>query len=99
MKTETLPTYERCLEADEAGCADNLMSFIRINTPADGEEYGEGMFRDDLAAAITDVEEALSGKILSRLAVIFTDYKNAGFENSAQVTKFIMNEIETIVKG
>ena len=41
----------------------------------------------------------LADKILSRLAVIFTDYKNAGFENSAQVTKYIMNEIEEIVKS
>ena len=51
--------------------------------------------------ALDAIETALklnNAQILSRLAVIFTDYKNAGFENSAQVTKFIMTEIEQIVK-
>lgn len=37
-------------------------------------------------------------KILSRLSVIFTDYKNAGLQNSANVTKYIISEIENIVK-
>src|SRR4051812_41987225 len=41
----------------------------------------------------------LADKILQRLSAIFTDYKNAGFENSAQVTKYIMTEIETFVKN
>lgn len=34
--------------------------------------------------------------ILTRLAKMFTDYKNFGFKNSAQVTKNIMLEIEGI---
>lgn len=48
---------------------------------------------------ILEKQSQQADKILSRLAVIFTDYKNAGFENSAQVTKFIMTEIENIVKA
>lgn len=48
--------------------------------------------------AMEEYRKEQADKILTRLSVIFTDYKNAGFENSAQVTKYIMNEIETLVK-
>ena len=44
----------------------------------------------------SEIEKALTDKILTRLAVVFTDYKNAGFKHSAQVTKYIMAEIETV---
>lgn len=48
--------------------------------------------------AMEEYRKEQADKILQRLSVLFTDYKNAGFENSAQVTKYIMNEIETLVK-
>lgn len=96
MKTADLPSYEDCVYADDAGCFDALMDFIRLNEP--NEKDKSEKFRQQLADMLTDAESNIAEKILQRLSVIFTDYKNAGFENSAQVTKYIMNEIEALVK-
>lgn len=37
-------------------------------------------------------------KILNRLKTILSDYEKVGFENSAGITKYIISEIEEIVK-
>lgn len=93
MKTTELPTWE---EAQSRSHENPLNAFVADLTDID--EVKEIQFRFKLLDAITYVENQQADKILSRLSVIFTDYKNAGFENSAQVTKFIMTEIEEIVK-
>jgi hypothetical protein len=98
MKYENLPTPIEAIKA-----------FNQVVVPKPIEaflaEFGnESEFSENtnLRGAIVDVinyaENQQADKILSRLSAIFTDYKNAGFENSAQVTKFIMTEIEQIVK-
>lgn len=66
---------------------------IYIDASQENNDFDKRLFE-----VIEEAKTEQADKILSRLSVIFTDYKNAGFENSAQVTKYIMNEIETLVK-
>lgn len=46
-----------------------------------------------------EIEKALTDKILSRLAVMFTEYKNAGFNQSAQTVRLVMSEIEILTSN
>jgi len=93
MKEKDLSQFK-----DSKSTTNDLEMFIGNYEPDSPDPLSVQHFRCGLANALTHVEEQQTDKILSCLAVIFTDYKNAGFENSAQVTKFIMNEIEILVK-
>lgn len=99
MRYEQLPTPVEAIKAfNEIAVPKPIEAFL--TQFANESEFSENT---NMRGAIVDVinyaENEQADKILSRLSVIFTDYKNAGFENSAQVTKYIMNEIETLVKA
>ena|ERR1019366_8677554 len=101
MKISELPSYEEAKYNHEAEISyEALSEFIFENDPEQQEKSDS--FRQRLVETISDAEygakKEQADKILQRLSVIFTNYKNAGFENSVRVTKFIMAEIEQIVK-